>query len=159
MAVLVARHLQPSAEAGHHHHGMESAAHPPAQTLISTWWWWTVMSVAMMFPVVAPAARRIARAGLWRRRHLAMAEFLGGYLVVWALVGLLALWIVSVVWPHRAPPHAVAVALAVAAVWQVAPIRRQVLRLVAADRHSSMFAGGVRTGIARQKDSPRGAGA
>lgn len=125
MAILLARHIFPTADAGHHH---MHASHTPVPTLLSTWLWWTVMSMAMMFPVAAPGARRIAQASLWRRRHIAMAEFLGGYLAVWALVGLAAVWIVSLVWPLGAPRYVVAVALITAAGWQVMPTRRRVLR-------------------------------
>jgi predicted metal-binding membrane protein len=130
MAILLARHLIPDAAASHEHHmhGGHGAALSPVPTLVSTWLWWTVMSVAMMFPVAATGARRIAAAGLWRRRHIAMAEFLGGYLAAWALVGLIAVWGVAMVWPHGAPRYVVAAVLFAAAVWQVTPVRRRVLR-------------------------------
>jgi predicted metal-binding membrane protein len=128
MVILLARHLFPAPEAAHHHHGAHDAMPAAAPPLASTWLWWTVMSVAMMFPVAAAGARRIAQASLWRRRHIAMAEFLVGYLAVWALIGLVAVWVVSMVWPHGAPRYTVAAALLVAAVWQVTPIRRRVLR-------------------------------
>jgi predicted metal-binding membrane protein len=129
MAILLARHLFPSGETVHHHHpAAHGATHTPAPALVSTWLWWTVMTVAMMFPVAAAGARRIARASMWHRRHIAMAEFLAGYLAVWALVGLVAVWVVSLVWPNGAPRYTVAVALAAAAAWQVTPIRRRLLR-------------------------------
>lgn len=127
-AILAMRHL--SASPSHHHHmgGPHAAMHVPVPALMSTWWWWIVMAVAMMFPIAAPGARRIAQASMWRRRHVAMAEFLAGYLVVWAVVGLVALWAVSRLWHAGAPRQAVAIALLIAAVWQVMPVRRNILR-------------------------------
>jgi predicted metal-binding membrane protein len=129
MGLLLAQHVS-SRPAEHHHHmpGMPDMAHATAPALVSTWLWWTVMSVAMMFPIAAAGARRIALASLWRRRHIAIAEFLLGYLMVWALAGLAAVWAVSSIWPQGAPRYVVAVVLLAAAVWQLAPIRRRVLR-------------------------------
>jgi predicted metal-binding membrane protein len=126
MSILLVRHvLADTIPAGHHHTHVHG---PPASpSLASTWLWWIVMTVAMMFPVAATGARRIAQAGLWRRRHVAMAEFLTAYLMAWALVGLAAVWLVFRIWPAGAPQVAVAVALLVAAAWQVTPVRRRML--------------------------------
>lgn len=111
---------------GHHMHAAPMP-HQATPALASTWLWWMVMAVAMMFPLAAAGARRIAMAGLWRRRHLAIGEYLVGYMSVWAAVGLIAVAAVAAVWPNGAPLQAVPVALLIAAVWQVLPMRRRAL--------------------------------
>src|SRR5258707_7258273 len=67
MAFLLARHLSADGimASGHHMHG---ATGMPQTTnaLASPWLWWMVMTVAMMFPVAAAGAHRIAQASLWR---------------------------------------------------------------------------------------------
>ncbi|MCV7286907.1 DUF2182 domain-containing protein [Mycolicibacterium wolinskyi] len=136
MVLLVANHVagsmpHPVAATDHHAHGHHMPGAPmPDQapnTLASTWLWWTVMAVAMMFPLAAAGARRIALASLWRRRHLAIGEYLVGYLSVWAVAGLVAIVAVAAVWPDGAPPQAVPVVLLIAALWQVYPVRRRAL--------------------------------
>lgn len=135
MVLLLSHHVSGSvappvsASGAHAHaHHMHTVAPTPAQAaLASTWLWWIVMTVAMMFPLAAAGARRIALASLWRRRHLAIGEYLAGYLSVWAVVGLAAIVAVAAVWPDGAPPHAVPVVLLVAALWQVYPVRRRAL--------------------------------
>src|SRR5262245_17459539 len=52
------------------------------------WVWWVVMMMAMMLPVAAPSAARLAFDSLWHRRHLAMLEYLVGYLAVWSVFGI-----------------------------------------------------------------------
>jgi predicted metal-binding membrane protein len=86
------------------------------------------MTAAMMLPLAAREADRIAAASLWRRRHVAVIEYLAGYLGVWSVFGLTAIWLVSTVWPHGAPLAAAALALAAAAAWQVTPLRKRALR-------------------------------
>lgn len=48
---------------------------------------WAVMSAAMMLPLSLSPVRYVAFRSLWRRRHLAIAEFLAGYLGVWVSFG------------------------------------------------------------------------
>jgi predicted metal-binding membrane protein len=137
-AALVIHHLSgftahEVAGAGHQHGGhhmpdMSPVAPAAPPGLATAWLWWMVMAVAMMLPVAAPSARRIARAGLWRRRHIAIAEFLLGYLGVWAVIGLPAIAVVAAVWPAGAPILAVPATLVVAAIWQVNPVRKRALR-------------------------------
>src|SRR5258707_7906989 len=55
------------------------------------------------------------------RRHISIAEYLTGYLSVWAVVGAFAIGLVAIVWPHGAPKSAVVIALLIAAAWQVVP--------------------------------------
>src|SRR5258708_25767167 len=122
MAILLARHLSADhiMASGHH---MNGAPGMPQTTnaLASPWLWWMVKTVAMMFPVAAAGAHRIAQASLWRRRHISIAEYLTGYLSVWAVVGAFAIGLVAIVWPHGAPKSTILVALLIAAVLHVVP--------------------------------------
>jgi hypothetical protein len=113
------------ATAGHaHHSGPGGAPAPMAPAAMSTW---LLMTVAMMFPVVAPQAGRIAARSLWTRRHRAMATWLTGYVALWALVG--AAVIVAVAALDLAAVAAVATpaALLAAAAWHVSTPRRRAL--------------------------------
>jgi predicted metal-binding membrane protein len=103
---------------GEHHH----------RTWLPGWLGWTAMAVAMMLPVVAPEARRMAMRSLWGRRHRAIAWFLAGYVAVWSAVSaVLVAALVAVGQPHPGPA-VLAAALLVAAGWQVAGPRRRAMR-------------------------------
>jgi len=104
-----------------HRHASPGATMPLGSWLVE-WQHWGVMVLAMMLPVVAPSARRVAMRSLWHRRHRAMASFVLGYLAVWFAVGAVA---VALLGPS---PAALPFVLLVAAVWQVAPARRRVMR-------------------------------
>src|SRR4029453_8935011 len=58
---------------------------------------WTLMVIAMMFPIVITPVRVTAERSLWRRRHRAIAEFLAGYVLVWLVVGAIAISVLTVV--------------------------------------------------------------
>ena len=88
---------------------------------------WMLMAVAMMVPVAAPHARRVGLRSLWPRRHRAVAAFLAAFVAVWAAFGLVTAVPLAASGLHP-PPVAVAVALVLAAAWQVAPPRRRALR-------------------------------
>ncbi|HUE31806.1 MAG TPA: DUF2182 domain-containing protein [Mycobacterium sp.] len=148
MVAVIAEHLRSHLGATHSDgsvprtagaHGMPGMAglpdmagmpetHSAATSLAVSWGWWVVMTTAMMMPVVAAAADRIAAASLWRRRHVAVIEYLAAYLGVWSVFGLAAIGIVAVVWPARVPAAAPVVALLAAAIWQVTPFRKRALR-------------------------------
>jgi predicted metal-binding membrane protein len=132
MIAVIVEHLD-SHLGARHHEGMAgipemSEMHSPAMSPAASWAWWVVMTAAMMLPIVAAGADRIAGASLWRRRYVSVIEYLVGYLSVWSVFGLAAIGIIAVVWPAGIPAAAPAVALLVAAVWQVTPLRKQTLR-------------------------------
>lgn len=83
---------------------------------------WMAMTAAMMFPLVARAARMTAERSLWRRRHRAMLAFLLGYTACWLLFGVT---LVALRLPARRE-FAVA-ALAVAGAWQLTRVKRLAL--------------------------------
>ena len=118
---------------GHHHASASDIA-----AWLAEWRHWSLMVLAMMIPVVAPYARRVALGSLWRRRQRAIAWFVLGYLSVWLAVGgILAMVLARFdrlsAWP------VVAIALLVAAAWQVSRPRCRVLR-----RCGSLRAGAIR---------------
>lgn len=86
------------------------------------------MVLAMMLPLTLTNVRHVALSSLWRRRHRAIAGFLVGYLAVWivvqsAIVGTWGLLAGLVGWGTAG-----GVAMVAAALWEVAPIKRQRLR-------------------------------
>jgi predicted metal-binding membrane protein len=84
---------------------------------------WVLMIAAMMLPLILDAVQWTAGSSLWRRRHRAIAGFLVGYLAPWLAVGVVAAGLREQAWTHA---YAVAaVALALAAVWQLTPMHRR----------------------------------
>jgi predicted metal-binding membrane protein len=87
------------------------------------------MVIAMMLPLTLANIRHVALNSLWRRRHRAIAAFLVGYLAVWIVVQAV---IVGGTWGLLAPligwETAAGVAIVAAALWEVAPTKRQRLR-------------------------------
>jgi predicted metal-binding membrane protein len=87
------------------------------------------MVIAMMLPLTLANVRHVALHSLWRRRHRAIAAFLVGYLAVWIVVQTV---IVGGTWGLLAPligwKAMGGVAMVTAALWELAPIKRQRLR-------------------------------
>jgi predicted metal-binding membrane protein len=90
---------------------------------------WGVMALAMAPPLAMPLVRHVAIRSFARRRHLALAEFLGGALLAWLIVGVVVLAVLSAAPPWLAgKPFAAALLFLVAALWQFAPAKRRALR-------------------------------
>jgi hypothetical protein len=104
------------------HHGHLDPAH---LGLAAALLWWTAMITAMMLPLVAADARWLAFRSLPRLRRRAITVFVATFLLVWALAGAVGLTAMA---PLHGSLPAVVLALAVAAAWHVAPVRRRVLR-------------------------------
>lgn len=104
----------------------EAGAGGPAW--LAAWGGWVLMVLAMMLPVIAPEARRVAMRSLWLRRQRAVVAYLAGYLAVWAVVG--AVIVATLHLLHQPHPRtAVTVAaLLGAALWQTSSPRRRLLR-------------------------------
>jgi predicted metal-binding membrane protein len=112
-----------AASAHAHHHG----THHEGGSWLADWRHWDLMVLAMMVPVAAPYARRVAFESLWRRRHRAIAWFVLGYLALWLAVGAALVGAVAVV--GRTPDlRLVSLLFLLAAAWQVSRPRRRVLR-------------------------------
>jgi predicted metal-binding membrane protein len=88
---------------------------------------WVLMVVAMMGPAVLADLRYTGLNSLRWRRGRAMAEFSAAYLSVWTVFGLLALAGSAVV-PGVPGPAPLAAVLAVAAAWQLTPLKRLCMR-------------------------------
>lgn len=92
-----------------------------------------VMTAAMMLPLAVVPVRLAAFRSLWRRRHVAIAGFLVGYVAMWS-----ASFTAVIVLFHMVlgqPPgsmlptwHAAAVGLTIAAIWQALPTKRAASR-------------------------------
>jgi predicted metal-binding membrane protein len=111
--------------------------HPLDQTPpFALWAWvealvdWLLMIVAMMVPLVLFPIRLTAARSLWQRRHRAIGGFLVGYIGPWLLVGcgVAALDVALGLdhWLHLLPWLA-GVGFAVAAMWQLTPVRSRAL--------------------------------
>jgi predicted metal-binding membrane protein len=85
---------------------------------------WLLMATAMMLPAALPAVRYVALTSLWRRRRRAVALFVVAYLGLWSAFGVLALLALGGV--DGAIP--LAIALALAAAWELTPWKRRSLR-------------------------------
>lgn len=107
---VVFGHAAPSEHAHHH-------ADP---SWLTEWWGWMVMVVAMNVPLHVDSIRAVAF-GAPRRRHLAIARFLAGYLAPWAAAGVPVAWLCTF-GPPRAP-GVLAVVLIVALFWLLLPRR------------------------------------
>ena len=85
------------------------------------------MVIAMMIPTLIAPARFAAFRSLWPRRHRAILGLLLGYIVVWAMAGLL--WQSILVLTGWSPGLvASAIVFAAAAAWQITSAKRRSLR-------------------------------
>ena len=113
----------------------------PGTDLGSLGWYlgvWVTMTAAMMLPSAAPMVQVYAKvaSGSSRRPRASTAAFLGGYLLAWVGYGLVAYGLFRLVrsldpsflaWDRRGPLVA-GVAIVVAGVYQLTPLKRVCLR-------------------------------
>lgn len=111
--------ISPAASAASHHHPELSA---------SGLGYWMAMVAAMMLPAILPMTREISLQSLWSRRYRSAAFFLGGYLVVWAAFGMLAiaLWTLA---GHGSAPALTELSLLAGALWGLSRAKRRHLKL------------------------------
>jgi len=88
---------------------------------------WAMMAVAMMVPAATPAVHHVAGKSLYWRRRRAVLEFLVVFVAIWALFSAVVL-AALVTWKPIASPYAPALALALAALWQLTPLKRAAQR-------------------------------
>ena len=86
------------------------------------------MVIAMMVPLTITNVRHVAQSSLWRRRHRAIAGFLVGYLAVWLVVQTIIVETWGLLAPLIGWGTAGGVAMVAAALWEIAPSKRQRLR-------------------------------
>jgi predicted metal-binding membrane protein len=90
---------------------------------------WIVMVVAMMSPLLTQPIAQLRLRSLMHRRRRAVALFIAGYLAIWTIAGFalvtaseaIALLAASLGW------SALAMAMAIAAIWQATPWRQSTL--------------------------------
>ena len=130
-AVLVAIHAPAFAIA----HGTSVSHHSsaPSPSLLAgatfVFAQWLLMVVAMMVPLSVAAIRTTAARSLWRRRHRSIAAFLAGFVVPWAIAGVVisigtAAWMPA---DARTAGAITAVTFAAAFLWQRSPAARRAL--------------------------------
>ena len=107
-------------------HGASGATVASAPLLTATPMW-GVMALAMMVPVAMPAVRHVAGKSLYWRRRRAAAEFLLVFLGLWTTFGVLALEPIAG-WRPAGSPFALPAALAIAALWQLTPLKVRALQ-------------------------------
>lgn len=88
---------------------------------------WGLMAVAMMVPPALPAVRHVAVNSLYWRRRRAVLEFLLGFLSIWVAFSVLVLGFLGS-WEPAQAEWVLAAALALAAVWQLTPLKGRALR-------------------------------
>jgi predicted metal-binding membrane protein len=87
---------------------------------------WSLMVVAMMLPSAIPAVRHVAIKSFRWRRQRAMVEFAAVYVALWVLFGGLVLMVFAR-WTPARPDLVLAMALAVAAAWQLTMAKRRAI--------------------------------
>lgn len=113
----------PAAPAGA---GPGSAA-ADASSLLSAAPMWALMATAMMVPPALPAVRHVTVNSLYWRRRQATVEFLLAFLGIWIAFSVLVLETLGN-WDAASSEWALALALGVAAAWQLTPFKWRALR-------------------------------
>ena len=90
---------------------------------------WLMMVTAMMVPLTLPAVRHLALNSVRGRRRRAMALFTAAYVVAWVAFGVAALGVDHLLSEHAGLPDraVLAMALGVAAAWQLTRAKRRAL--------------------------------
>jgi predicted metal-binding membrane protein len=87
---------------------------------------WVLMATAMMVPASMPAVSHVGSKSLFWRRRRATVEFLAVFLALWIAFGAAVLGPLSN-WRPAGSPYALAAALALAALWQLTPLKRKAM--------------------------------
>jgi predicted metal-binding membrane protein len=121
---------------------------PKVASLAASLPMWALMAVAMMLPTAMPAVRHVAVNSLYWRRRRAVLEFIAVYLGTWAAFSALVLGVAV----SRAPSGSAFVlplVLAVAALWQLTPLKRRALRACHRPRPLPPYGWRATAGVAR----------
>lgn len=121
---------------------------PKVASLAASLPMWALMAMAMMLPTAMPAVRHVAVNSLYWRRRRAVLEFVVVYLGIWALFSTLVLGVALA----RAPTGsalALPLVLAVAALWQLTPLKRRALRACHQPRALPPYGWRATAGVAR----------
>jgi predicted metal-binding membrane protein len=88
---------------------------------------WGLMAAAMMLPTALPAVRHVEVNSLYWRRRQAMLEFIAVFLLIWVLFSIAVLGTLAT-WSPTGSAATLAAALALAALWQLTPLKLRALR-------------------------------
>ena len=88
---------------------------------------WVLMATAMMVPTALPAVQHVGGKSLYWRRRRATVEFVAVFLALWVSFAALALGGLGS-WRPAASPYALPAALALAALWQLTPLKLRAMR-------------------------------
>ena len=121
---------------------------PEVASLATSLPMWALMAMAMMLPTAMPAVRHVAVNSLYWRRRRAMAEFIAVYLGIWALFSALVLGVALASAPTGSA-LVLPLVLAVAALWQLTPLKRRALRACHQPRALPPYGWRATAGVAR----------
>lgn len=116
-------HLGTGGGSGH----AAGAAGPGGGSLLAGVPTWALMATAMMVPAAMPAVGHVGGKSLFWRRRRATVEFLAVFLGLWIAFGALVLGPLGS-WGPAGSPYAFAAALALAALWQLTPLKWRAMR-------------------------------
>ena len=107
----------------HDHHAPASL--PGASSVVLDARDWLLMIVAMMFPLSVASIQATAARSLWRRRHRAIAWWLGGYITPWFILGVVVSLCTTLlsIEPLAGSSATAALAFMVAGLWQISSAR------------------------------------
>lgn len=88
---------------------------------------WALMATAMMVPAGMPGVNHVGSKSLFWRRRRATAEFLAVFLGLWIAFGAIVLGPLSS-WAPASSHYGLAAALALAALWQLTPLKLRAMR-------------------------------
>jgi predicted metal-binding membrane protein len=88
---------------------------------------WGLMATAMMVPTALPAIHHVGGKSMFWRRRRATVEFIAIFLGLWVAFAAVVLGGLGS-WGPAGSPYALAVALALAALWQLTPLKLRAMR-------------------------------
>jgi predicted metal-binding membrane protein len=110
--------------------GMSLCTSAPPSPFLGAFFGWMSMTLAMMPPLVVLSVRHVGFRSLRARRHIAIAEFLAGFLGIWLATGtvLLVVFFATNTVPFGADRWIVSIpAYGATILWQLMPFKRRAL--------------------------------
>ncbi|HET8863365.1 MAG TPA: DUF2182 domain-containing protein [Solirubrobacterales bacterium] len=111
----------------HSHAGGVNASGLSVSSLAAGLPMWALMATAMMLTTAMPAIRHVAVNSLYWRRRRSMLEFLAVFLAIWVIFSAVVLGPLAS-WQPASSAALLAGVLALAALWQLTPLKRRALR-------------------------------
>jgi predicted metal-binding membrane protein len=129
LAISLAAWLSLAPDGQHEMTPLCAGASPLLSPFVDAFSRWILMTVGMMPPLVVLSVRHVGFRSFRNRRHIAIAEFLAGYLAVWIAAGALLLFLLFAADILAGTERRLVAVLAYGAaiVWQLTPFKRQAL--------------------------------